>query len=387
MAENQAIKTSESPGLRLWRLISSKESYRDLPPLARFIQYVRDTSHTRQELLKLSFTLCEANLQITALEFNHWQGLAVIDATGVFSAQGLGQDLCSRYGLDFQEFLKTLGKLASDSEKPSQYHQCINQNLFSSPFNDDVMMSRLESLSSFDSATCLGWIPVSSPELQRLNSGVRTKEGTAHHENCFRIEPQQNPHAYGGYGRSLRWSMDGNIVIKSPFCCNAWLDINGSKLLHWLCSVDLKSWHEAWVDAQEGEGAGELELEYQCDLCEHRTMQLRLLASIEAPGYEEPGRAPVHYWMHQTVLPLKATNHIAIKLDTKAWKSLKGADSVAYGYKCLPEKAALLHQHAPRLILALEGADQTHIPQGRLSLPRIRWWKNDQRSSLRTDVQ
>jgi hypothetical protein len=385
--ETQSGKTTERPGLHLWRLISAEASYKDLPPLPRFIQYVRDTCHTRQELLKLSFTLCEANLQITALEFNKWQGLAVIDATGVFSAQGLGQDLCNKYGLDFQEFLKTLGKMAFDTDKPSQYHQCINQNLFSSPFNDDVMISRLESLSTSESPISLGWIPVSSAELQRLNSTAPNQAGPSHRENYFTIEPQRNTIAYGGYGRSVAWSMDGEISVKSPFCCNAWLDVDGSKLLHWLCSVDLKPWHEAWVAIQGVEGAGGLELEYQCELYEQSTLQLRLLASIEAPGYGEPGRAPVHYWMHRTVLPLKATNRIKIELHTTAWTSLKGADLVAYGYKCLPEKATLLHQHAPRLILALEGTEQARIPQGRISLPRIIWWGNDQQCSMRTDVQ
>jgi hypothetical protein len=151
--------------------------------------------------------------------------------------------------------------------------------------------------------------------------------------------------------------------------------------------MDLNPWKEAWVATQEGEGADRLELEYQSDLCEQNNLQLKLLASIEAAGYEEPGRAPVHYWMHQTVLPLKPTNRITIELHTTAWKSLKGADSVAYGFKCLPEKATLLQQYAPRLILVLESADQASIPQGRISLPRIKWWKNNQQSSLRTDVQ
>lgn len=385
--ETQAIKTTERPGLHLWRLISAEASYKDLPPLPRFIQYVRDTCHTRQELLKLSFTLCEANLQITTLEFNKWQGLAVIDATGVFSAQGLGQDLCNKYGLDFQEFLKSLAKMAFDTDKPSQYHQCINQNLFSSPFNDDVMISRLESLSSDESLISLGWIPISSPELQRLNSIAPKQVGSSNPENYFKIEPQRNTLAYRGYGRSVAWSMDGEISIKSPFCCNAWLDANGSKLLHWLCSVDLNPWQEAWVTTQEGEGAGGLELEYQSDLCEQNNLQLRLLASIEAQGYKEPGRAPVHYWMHQTVLPLKHTNRITIEMHTTAWKSLKGAESVAYGFKCLPEKAALLHQYAPRLIWVLENANQERIPQGRITLPRIKLWGNDQQSSMRLDVQ
>ena len=372
--KKQAIEAKDQPGLHLWQVISAEESYKSIPPLPRFIQYVRDTCHTKQELLNLSFSLCEANLQITDLEFNQWQGLAVIDATGVFSAQGLGYDLCSKYELDFPKFLKTLGQLAADSEQPAQYHQCINQNIFSSPFNDAVMISRLESLSSHDSPACLGWIPVSSAELQRLATTAHSEIGITNDKTEIEINPQRNPYAYRAYGRSLAWSMDGNINIKSPFCCNVWLEINGTKPLHWLCSVDVQPWLKGKMAAQGGTvgfSSGILELEYQCDLCEEQTLQLRLLASAEAPGYEDPGRAPVHYWIHQEKLPLKAANRISIKLHATEWRSLKGTEAMAYGRKCLREDFALLNQQPPRLILALEAANPGHVPQGRISLPRI----------------
>lgn len=100
-------------------------------------------------------------------KYPHWQGLSVFYASAVFCAQGLGGDLCSHYGYDFWTFLRGIASLSRDSADPAQYHQCINENRFNSPVEDDIIVRRFESLGEGDKRK-LGCIVDTVEQLRRM---------------------------------------------------------------------------------------------------------------------------------------------------------------------------------------------------------------------------
>jgi hypothetical protein len=159
--------TSILGGMERWLKISDDTRYAKLPPLPRHIQAVRDQSGTDQDLLAIALGLCEADLAISMHEYPHRQGLSVFYESAVFSAQGLGGDLCSHYGYDFWTFLQGIASISRDSADPAQYHQCINENLFNSPVEDDIIVRRFESLGEGDIRK-LGCIVDTVEQLRRM---------------------------------------------------------------------------------------------------------------------------------------------------------------------------------------------------------------------------
>ena len=284
-------------GLELWKKLSRDDQYGSLPPLPRLVKYVRDRSSNVQELLEVAFQLCEANLHIGKLEFDQWQGLAVIDATGAFAAQGLGHDLCGIYQFDFTTFLKALAGLAARSDRPAQYHQCINQNLFGSPLVDEVIFSRLLDLIQKHQPESLGWVPVGTGQIADFVHSPAKLPSTMSVRPADTIAPGSDLNAYAAYGRSLKWNLNGQVIVKSPFCCNVWLKAELFAPLYWLSSVDLNQ-----VDALSatigvstaGFSKSHLGLSYEAHLDNCENFRMRLLATVPSPSYPEPGRAPVH---------------------------------------------------------------------------------------------
>ncbi len=354
-----------SEGLERWRLLSADARYAQLPPLPRFVQAVRDQSQSAEELLDLAFVLCEANLEICLEEYLVWQGLCVVDATGVFSLQGLGGSLCHTYGYDFESFLRAIAELARRSADPAQYHQCINNNLFSSPVDDSVLLERLRALqqsTDLRSRGCMVDTGKLLSSLVKLEASV--EDGTNHSSReqplgQILITPRLLPEAFDGYGRSLKLNMEGEVLVKGPFCLNVCLE----KPFFWFASIRLRT---DWLTSSS------FELRYQLQLDQHISGPLRLLLATTAAEPVEPGRGERHFWLHNAQLPHDARGGVAIPMDETHWLCLKGHPREAYGQKCSAANVSLINQLPMQLILALEASANVPALTGQFTLPSLK---------------
>lgn len=355
-------------GLERWRSISEDPHYSVMPPLRRLILYVRSRSASAEELLDNAFILCEANLEIGREEFEAWQGLCVVDATSVFSLEGLGSDLCQIYGYDFWGFLRAMNQLAKRSSDPAQYHQCINHNLFSSPADDELVLERFQSLEPLAELRLRGCMVDTAKLLGNLIRPETLPEGnskTHESQGVVVITPRQDPDAYGGYGRSLKLNMEGQVLVKGPYCLNVFLE----QPLYWLTSVDI---HTGWLSRST------LELSYQLKLEHDHPGQLRLLMATTARELEQPGRGERYFWLNNSSLPHDGRSGIHIGMDQSQWTALHGDLREAYARKCGTGDLQLMDQQPVQLILALEAAATTKTPMGQVTLPSLKAVANAQ---------
>jgi hypothetical protein len=342
-----------------------------MAPLPRLIQAVRDQSNSAEQLLENAFALCEANLTIGREEYGQWQGLCVVDATSVFSVQGLGGDLCSTHGYDFWRFLRAMGDLAKRSHDPAQYHQCINHNLFSSPADDTLILERLQSLQNQGDLRLSGCMVDTAKllcSLQKPDAATKPQAAQVATEGSILITPRDTPAAFGGYGRSLKLNMDGQVLVRGPYCLNVWLE----QPYHWLASIHL----EAGLLS-----AAALELSYQLQLEQAHPGQLKLLLASTASEPAEPGRVERHFWVNRATLPAEAAEGVSVAMGWSHWQPLQGHPREAYGLKCRSADAELIYQRPTQLIVALEARANAPTPTGQMSLPSLKIT-----NQLRTDT-
>jgi len=355
-------------GLDQWRALSAESCYQGLPPLARLVQAVRDQSNSAEELLEQAFSLCEANLQIGQHEYATWQGLCVIDATGVFSAQGLGGDLFNIYAYDFWTFLRAMANLAQQSHDPAQYHQCINHNLFSSPAGDEVVLERLRAMEKWPNLRCRGCMVDTGKLLNNLVTTHTSDEKNTsndanstqrkHEQRQLLITPRLTPQAFIGYGRSLKLAMDGDVVVRGPYCLNVQLE----RHFYWLVGIQLEA---DWLINST------LRLEYQLEVQQDFSGPLRLLAASTAAEPQDAGRGERHFWLHKEELPHDARSSITVSMDESQWLGLNGHPKEAYGLKCSAASPALINQLPVQLIISLEAQASMPTPTGQLTLPTL----------------
>ena len=375
--------TAGSPvrrGIAQWQHLSDQESLAGLPPLRRLVEFVRAHSDSAEELLDQAFLLCEANLEIGKLEYPQWQGLAVVDAAAVFSREGLGGDLIHQYHYDFWDFLRAIGGLAQQSHDPAQYHQCINQNLFSSPADDELIISRLKSLSNRGDIRNLGCMTDTSKLLQGLNTTESSRQQPAGQDGAIMITPRSAPTAFEAYGRSIKLNMDGHVIVRSPFCCNVWFE----QPFYWLASIDLNTALSTDTDPTNPFRLSnhELKLQYTLKLDQEQAFRLRLLlTSTTAAEPNDSGRAERHAWIHRHAYPLSAESGISITTHPDHWQALSGSERMSYGLKCRAADPGLIDERPMQLVLVLvlEPTDTDSIPCGQLSLPNL-WITTDQQS-------
>ena len=375
--------TTDNPvrrGIALWQRLSDETALADLAPLQRLVDFVRTHSNSAEELLDQAFLLCEANLAIGKLEYSQWQGLAVVDATAVFSIEGLGGDLIHQYHYDFWDFLRAIGGLAQRSNDPAQYHQCINQNLFSSPADDEIIISRLKSLANRGDIRNFGCMTDTSKLLEGLNTPDSSLQQPASQDGAIMITPRSAPAAFEAYGRSIKLNMDGHVVVRSPFCCNVWFE----KPFYWLASIDLHTALSAKTDPINPFRLSnhELRLQYTLKLDQEQAFRLRLLlTSATTAHHNDSGRAERHAWIHRHAYPLSAESGISITTHPDHWQALSGSERMSYGLKCRAADPGLIDERPMQLVLVLvlEPTDTDSIPCGQLSLPNL-WITTDQQS-------
>jgi hypothetical protein len=356
---------TDPAGLASWHVISQDHRYADLPPLQRFVQAVRDQSKTAAELLDQAFALCEANVEISRMEYAKWQGLCVVDAVGVFSLEGLGGDLCLKYGYDFWAFLRAMAELARRSIDAAQYHQCINHNLFSSPADDSLVLEQMRAMgqsSEIRSRGCMVDTGKLLDSLLKTNSPYgESQEDTSNGQLTRQlvITARNNPEAFRGFGRSLKLDMDGEVFVKGPFCLNVWLE----RPYFWLASIRLKGEHLL---------VGGLELQYKLKLGESTMGPVRLLMTADLGETSEPGRAERHFWLHDAELPHDAACGVDIAMNVANWQSVNGHPREAYGQKCRTANAALVDRRPVELVLVVDASCTSATPNGELTLPTLK---------------
>lgn len=349
-------------------VISDDARYTRLPPLQRLIQAVRDQSDDDKAMLDMAFCLCEANLAISRHEYEQWHGLCVIDASAVFSANGLGGDLCKRYGYDFWTFLRTLASLGRESDDPAQYHQCINQNLFHSPVDDEVLITRAASLSHGDPRH-RGCMVDTSQRLKALESGGTGQIPTPLSPGILRILPSTHPDLFQPYGRHSTMDLAGGVKIKSPFCCNVQLET----AFYWLAGIALTN--TLGISELIGQAGwlsnSELQLFYNLELTTPEALQLRVILAGTDPRPKQPGQAERYFWMHKNTLPSDGRTGVSITMAPDQWLPLKGHPQEAYGIKCQAVPPEQMDHSYLEIILALDIPKEGWIPEGSLTLPTL----------------
>jgi hypothetical protein len=359
--------TACSNGLERWRAISSDCRYSHLAPLARVVQAVRDHSSTSEELIEAAFALCEANLDIGREALPTWQGLAVVDASGVFSMQGIGRELFHRYSYNFWDFLQMLADLAKRSADPAQYHQCINQNLFSSQADDDLVMDRLRAMEQnrvFRARGCMVDTACLLKDLVRPQASEKQEQPEEQTIRQIEITPRQAPGAFGGYGRSLKLNFDGKLLVRGPYCLNVWLE----RPFFWLAHVSLQA---NWLSQSI------LTLQYQLNLVIDTPTRMRLLLAATAKEPSEQGRGERHFWLHDTELPVDASCGAPVPMSLRHWQPLKGHPNEAYGLKCSAADPRLIDDLPVQIVLVLEADSQVATPTGSITLPSIKLVASD----------
>ncbi len=345
--------------LTLWQSFSTTEPTAGMPPLQRCVEGVRKQAQSADDVLELAFKLCETNLVIGKHEYNSWQGLAVFDATSVFSTEGLGGELVANYGYDFWGFLRAINELAKRSSNPAQYQQCINSNLFSSPVDDALVHRRFESLlasADFNNLGCMGGRAKGLEKLLPQPSNVKSE---CEDHGIQTLDPRTHPNAFSSFGRSITYNMNGQLMVRSPFCFNVWLE----RPLAWLSSINLNE----FTGCLQG---GQLKLSCESELDTPEGAALHIL--LATTGAESPGRAERHFWLLDQILPLKGLGHITVNLHQKDWKPLQGNPAMAYGIKCtVGNLAESLDRLQMQLILAIEPFANDGIVTGSMALPSL----------------
>ena len=351
--------------LTLWQSFSTTEPTAGMPPLQRCVEGVRKQAHSADDVLELAFKLCETNLVIGKHEYNSWQGLAVFDATSVFSTEGLGGELVANYGYDFWGFLRAINELAKRSSNPAQYHQCINTNLFSSPVDDAVVHERLKSLLANGDFNILGCRASSTIDLGSLMARPNNLHSTVDGHGVQTLNACTHPNAFAIFGRSVKYRMDGQLMIKGPFPLNVYLE----RPLTWLGYINLNE----FTGCLHG---GQLKLSYESELDAPEGATLRIL--LATTGAESPGRAERHFWMLDQILPLEGIVEATVNLHQKDWKPLKGNPAMAYGIKCtVGNLAESLDRLQMQLILAVETFTNEKIVTDSITLPTLSFIPNN----------
>jgi hypothetical protein len=294
-----------------------------------------------------------------------------VDATGVFSLQGLGGDLCTTYGYDFWDFLRAMADLARRSRDPAQYHQCINRNLFSSPADDDLLLQRFQSLLGSGEPRNLGCTVDTGKLLSSLLPRVPALEPTDLSANEITITPRSMPKAYTGYGRSIKLKMDGQVVVRGPFC----FDVSLEQPFSWLVSMNLSALEAIQLN-QNGaipQSGSTFQLSYRLDAeCNIESELKLLLSTTTASEHFEAGRGIRHFWVYRHPLQFDASTGATISMNASDWQSLRGHKQEACGLKCRNADFSLINKLPIQLIIALQSNDNSQIPVGQISLPVLR---------------
>jgi hypothetical protein len=359
--------TASRNGLERWKAISNDRRYSHLAPLARVVQAVRDQSNSSEELIENAYALCEANLDIGRESLPTWQGLAVLDASSVFSLQGLGGDLCHQYGYNFWDFLRLLADLAKRSADPAQYHQCINQNLFSSPADNELVLKRLRAMEQSPVLRARGCMVDTArllKDLVRPQDSERQERPDEQTSRQIEITPRRAPEAFGGYGRTLKLNFDGKLLVQGPYCLNVWLE----RPFFWLAHVDLQA---NWLSQSI------LTLQYQLNLAEDIPTRMKLLLTATAKEPSEPGRGERHFWLHDSELPIDASCGATVPMGLGHWQPLKGHPNEAYGLKCSAANPRLIDDLPVKIVLVLEADNQVATPTGSITLPSMKLVASD----------
>lgn len=362
-------ETVARSSLEHWQKLSKTEKYKDLPPLARLVEFIRGHCSTDQELLDQAFEFCEASVEIGRYEYTQWQGLAILDASAVFSMQGLGGDLCRHYNYDFWDFLRAIGDLAKRSSNPAQYHQCINSNLFSSPADDELIIKRFESLIKVRDLRSFGCMPNTAKLTHGLLRTIVEGDRPAFVGQKRLITARTSPKAYVGYGRSMRLDMDGELIVKSPFCCNTWLE----RLFFWVAEVKIEH-----LEAIAGEGesavhlsSAQLTFQYKAEILQERNFKLRVIMMATADEPADAGRAERYFWIHHQEMPFDASSGHTISMNPSHWKSLCANELEAYGLKCKEASTKIMDLIPMHLVLVLEPEGALTLPMGQMTLPKL----------------
>lgn len=257
--------------------------------------------------------------------------------------------------------------MSRDSKDPAQYQQCINENLFNSPLDDDVLIKRLESLPQGDRRQH-GCLAVHHDPLQTMLGCARELVGTAGNAEII-IHPASSPAVYRSHARHVSINMGGGILLKSPFCCSVQLE----QPFFWLASLALTDipgladliGRAGWLSRSQ------LELTYHLELRNPESIGMRILLAGTDLLPQEAGRAERSFWLYERALPADARSGVSLEMDPQRWLPLQGHPQESYGLKCRASAPQQMDLMKLELILAIDVASQGSIA-GQLTLPVLR---------------
>ena len=353
-----------SEGWKLWHKFSDDEQIKDLPPLSRLITGIRKGSKTKNELINNAYSLCEENIDIIKYEYNQWKGRAIFDATSVFSLDGIGSDLINQYGLSFVDYLRIMGELAKRTERPAQYHQCINTNLYQSNYDDEIIIERMKSLENCNSQDnfTISPKPLATERIANRLLDESDKMKKLGKNKTISIDAQ--PDYFSCFTRRIRLNFDGEIVIGGPLFMNTYL----SEPFAWLVSIRLDDMEELMSHESK------FKIAYSTfgNIENASNYNLTLLIDSTSGKQELSCQEEHNFLIYNHSLPIGENNEVTVALKPSQWKSIDGNPNLAYGLKCkISDPQEILQRSNKRLILALKTKPNYCVYEFSMSVPSI----------------
>ena len=358
------IDHESSEGWKLWHKLSDDEQIKNLPPLSRLITGIRKESKNKDELIDNAYLVCEENTDIIKYEYSQWKGLAIFDATSVFSLEGIGGDLINQYGLSFVDYLRLMGELAKRTKRPAQYHQCINTNLQQSSYDDEIIIERMKSLDKFLKPENCGIYPRSLSIDKILSLKSYRQENNECDELSSLISITNYPQSYCCFTRRISLNLDGEVIISGPLFLNTYLN----RPLAWLISIELSEFTMK-------SSTSDLTVNYSIsEIISNKSINHKLRLLIESTSEEHSKEYPSeHYFiMYKYSLPIGEHQKVIIDLCPNQWEPIEGNQELAYGLKCkIDDPESIMRRSNKRLIFAFE-TDPTNCIYGvSMSMPSL----------------
>ena len=358
-----SIDHEPSEGWKLWHKFSDDEQIKNLPPLNRLIKCIRRESKSKDEIINNAYLICEENIDIIKYEYSQWKGLAIFDATSVFSLEGIGGDLINHYGLSFVDYFKIMGELAKRSKRPAQYHQCINTNLQQSSYEDETIIERMKSLEYHNNPEyfTISPTPLATDRIVNrllVESDQMKKEGQY---KTLSIDTQ--PNYFSCFTRRIRFNLDGEIVIGGPLFMNPYL----SKPFAWLVSIELSK-----LEGITNQSSFKIAYSIFGSTKHESSYKLNLLLDSTPGNDRNPHRDEHNFLIYNDSLPIGENKEVAVALKPSKWKSIDGNQNVAYGMKCKTSNPTNVMQSSnKRLIFAVDTEPNNCVHDFSMNVPSL----------------
>ena len=257
-----------------------------------------------------------------------------------------------------------MGELAKRTERPAQYHQCINTNLYQSNYDDEIIIERMKSLENCNSQDnfTISPKPLATERIANRLLDESDKMKKLGKNKTISIDAQ--PDYFSCFTRRIRLNFDGEIVIGGPLFMNTYL----SEPFAWLVSIRLDDMEELMSHESK------FKIAYSTfgNIENASNYNLTLLIDSTSGKQELSCQEEHNFLIYNHSLPIGENNEVTVALKPSQWKSIDGNPNLAYGLKCkISDPQEILQRSNKRLILALKTKPNYCVYEFSMSVPSI----------------